>query len=118
MMKKTEDRRRKTGNRRQNRGISIETFCEFHQVKHEQIHAFIEFGIVEIKRVEEVVIIPEEQVEHLERCLRLTNDLGVNMEGLEVITNMRGKMLRMQQELDRLAHLYDESIEIYIEEGE
>ena len=124
-MKNTEDGRQKTGDRRSKigdrghkKGISIETFCEFHQVGHQQIHAFIEFGLVEIIRVEQVIIIPEEQVEHLERCLRLANDLGVNMEGLEVINNMRGKMLRMQQELDRLAHLYDESVELYIEERE
>ena len=99
-------------------GITLETFCEFHQVKHQQIHAFIDFGLVEIKRVEEVIIIPEEQVEHLERCLRLANELGVNLEGLEVINNMRTKMLRMQRELDRLAHLSDESIEIFIEGDE
>lgn len=117
-MKKTEDRRPKTGDREQKSGITLQTFCEFHRVKHQQILAFIDFGLVEIKRVEEVIIIPEEQVEHLERCLRLANDLGVNLEGLEVITNMRTKMLRMQRELDRLAYLSDESIEIFIEEEE
>lgn len=98
-------------------GVTLETFCEFHRVKHQQIHSFIDFGLIEIKRVEEVIIIPEEQVEHLERCLRLANELGVNLEGLEVINNMRVKMLRMQQELNRLAHLSDESIEIFIEEN-
>lgn len=96
-------------------GITLETFCEFHQVKHQQIHAFIDFGLVEIKKVEEVIIIPEEQVEHLERCLRLANELGVNLEGLEVISNMRAKMLRMQRELDRLAKLSNESIKIFME---
>lgn len=97
-------------------GITIDKFCEFHQVEHQQIHAFIEFGLVEINRVEEVIIIPEEQVEHLERCLRLANELGVNLEGLEVINNMRSKMLRMQSELNRLALLNNESIEFFIEE--
>jgi hypothetical protein len=99
-------------------GITLETFCDFHQVKHQQILSFIDFGLVEIKRAEEVIIIPEEQVEHLERCLRLANDLGVNLEGVEIISNMRVKMLRMQHELDRLALLSNESIELFIEEGE
>jgi hypothetical protein len=97
-------------------GVTIETFCEFHHAKHQQVISFIDFGLIKIKTVDKVIIIPEEQVEHLERCLRLANDLGVNLEGLDVIINMRTKMLRMQRELNRLAHLSDEPIKFFIEE--
>lgn len=41
----------------------------------------------------------EEDVARLEMILRLTQDLGVNLAGVEVILSMREKMEQMQQEM-------------------
>jgi MerR family transcriptional regulator/heat shock protein HspR len=41
----------------------------------------------------------EEDLERLETILALTRDLGVNLAGVEIILNMRGKMERMQTEI-------------------
>lgn len=42
----------------------------------------------------------EEDLEQLETILALTRDLGVNLAGVEIILNMRGKMERMQAEVN------------------
>jgi MerR family transcriptional regulator/heat shock protein HspR len=42
-------------------------------------------------------------VEDIQRILRLTRDLGVNLAGTEIILKMRRQMLAMQQELEELA---------------
>ena len=42
----------------------------------------------------------EEDLEQLETILALTRDLGVNLAGVEIILNMRGKMDRMQREVN------------------
>ena len=42
----------------------------------------------------------EEDLEQLETILALTRDLGVNLAGVEIILNMRGKMERMQGEVN------------------
>ena len=42
----------------------------------------------------------EEDLEQLETILSLTRDLGVNLAGVEIILNMRGKMERMQAEVN------------------
>ena len=39
----------------------------------------------------------EEDLEQLETILALTRDLGVNLAGVEIILNMRGKMDQMQR---------------------
>jgi MerR family transcriptional regulator, heat shock protein HspR len=39
-------------------------------------------------------------LERLETILSLTRDLGVNLAGVEIILNMRGKMERMQSEVN------------------
>ena len=42
----------------------------------------------------------EEDLERLETILSLTRDLGVNLAGVEIILNMRGKIEAMQQEVN------------------
>lgn len=40
-------------------------------------------------------------IERLRRINRLVDQLGVNLAGVEVIFNMRRRMLEMQEEMDR-----------------
>ena len=42
----------------------------------------------------------EDDLEQLETILSLTRDLGVNLAGVEIILNMRGKMEQMQGEVN------------------
>ena len=42
----------------------------------------------------------EEDLERLETILTLTRELGVNLAGVEIILNMRGKMAQMQTEVN------------------
>ena len=42
----------------------------------------------------------EEDLERLETILSLTRDLGVNLAGVEIILNMRGKIEQMQHEVN------------------
>lgn len=42
----------------------------------------------------------EEDLEQLETILSLTRDLGVNLAGVEIILNMRGKIEAMQHEVN------------------
>ena len=51
----------------------------------------------------------DEDLEALSFILNLTRELGVNLAGVEIIMNMRGRMESMQREFDRfLARLKDE----------
>jgi MerR family transcriptional regulator/heat shock protein HspR len=43
----------------------------------------------------------DKDLETLTFILNLTRDLGVNLAGVEIIMNMRRRMERMQQEIDR-----------------
>jgi len=46
----------------------------------------------------------KENIERLELILRLTNDLGVNLAGVEVILNMRETIKRLEIEKQELAN--------------
>jgi MerR family transcriptional regulator/heat shock protein HspR len=44
----------------------------------------------------------QSDIERLRNIQRMVNDLGVNLAGVEVILNMRDRIARMEQEMDRL----------------
>jgi len=86
------------------RQITINEFAEFHQVTIELIKEFADFGLVHIKQVERQYCIDPGQMERCERAIRIHKDLGVNMEGIEIILDMREKHDELLQELKYLRH--------------
>ncbi|NJB84565.1 hypothetical protein GGR26_000310 [Lewinella marina] len=77
--------------------ITIQQFCTFHRCETIVVEEFIEQGICEAQRQQEIVLIPEHQVPRIERALRLRNDLGVNSAGIDII-------LRLLDRLERQRH--------------
>lgn len=53
----------------------------------------------------------EEDLQRLELILSLTRDLGVNLAGVEVILNMRERMVALQRELNELFHYVQSHLE-------
>jgi MerR family transcriptional regulator/heat shock protein HspR len=52
----------------------------------------------------------QEDLERLELILGLTRDLGVNLAGVEVILNMRGRMEEMQREMQEFVEYVEREI--------
>jgi len=59
----------------------------------------------------------EEDLRQLEVILNLTRDLGVNLAGVEIILNMRGKMEQMQQEVGEFVDWVRQELARAAEEG-
>ena len=79
--------------------ISIEQFCIHHSVEFSFISTLEEFGLVETVSVQQVQYIPENQLEKLERMLRLHRDLDINTEGIDTIGHLVEKIQTLQQEV-------------------
>ena len=86
------------------RQITIEEFADFHQVTTELIQEFADFGLISVLKVEQQYCIDTGNIERCERAIRIHKDLGVNMEGIEIILDMREKHAEMQRELKWLRH--------------
>src|SRR5450631_1120082 len=52
----------------------------------------------------------EEDLQRLEVILHLTRDLGVNLAGVEIILNMRQKMVQMQQQMESFVETLNEEL--------
>ena len=98
--------------------IQIEIFCEFHKVDIQLVYSIIDNGFIEVVRKDKVVFIPSNAIENLERCIRLSHDLGVNMAGLEVINNMRMKMLELREKIEYFELIKQQYIDSIVIESE
>lgn len=65
--------------------ISASEFCVYHNIEYTFISNLKEFGLVEIVQVQQTDYIPEDQLEKLERMIRLHRELEINPEGIDTI---------------------------------
>lgn len=84
--------------------ISIEEFCTHHGVQVTLIREFADFGLVHLQEEAQKALVPEVEIEKLERMLRLYNELGINKEGVEIILNMRDQLVSLNSELETIRY--------------
>ncbi|MBP9078789.1 MAG: chaperone modulator CbpM [Flavobacteriales bacterium] len=82
--------------------IPIEVFCTTCHVETTLIDTLEESGLVEITVVEQHRYIAVEQLDRAEKMVRLHEDLGINVEGLEAIEHLLARMDAMQDEMRQL----------------
>ena len=60
-------------------------------------------GLVEPRRTGgKIRLYSERDLDRIRRITRLTNELGVNLAGADIIMEMRERILEMRQEIDRM----------------
>ena len=84
--------------------IAIEEFCSHHGVQVTLVREFADFGLVHLQEQEQKAFVPEEEIEKLERMIRLHSELGINKEGLEIILNMRDQLVSLNSELETIRY--------------
>lgn len=82
--------------------ISASEFCVYHNIEFSFISNLKEFGLVEIVKFQQADYIPEDQVEKLERMIRLHRELEINLEGIDTIDHLLGRMIHLQEEVTKL----------------
>jgi len=79
--------------------IRVDTFCVWHNVEFSFINLLHEYGLIEITTKEDTAFIQESDLKHLEKLIRLYNDLHINLEGVEVITYLLERLNQQQEEI-------------------
>ena len=82
--------------------ISADEFCIHHQVEYSFINSLQQFGLIEVKTIEENRFIDSEKLFDLEKFVRLHYDLDINLEGIEAITYLLEKVESLQNEVNLL----------------
>jgi hypothetical protein len=79
--------------------IPIGQLCMYHNIDGSFISALQEFGLIEIVEVEDNKYVAAAQLREVERLMRLHYELGINVEGLDVIINLQQRISDLRAEL-------------------
>lgn len=94
--------------------ISTEVFCSNHKIEIAFINSLQEYGLVEVTTIKETSYIDPDQLQNLEKILRLYYDLDINIEGIEAITHLLNRVNDMQREINVLKNklsLFEENLQ-------
>lgn len=79
--------------------ILLEQLCSHYQVEMSFFNDLSEIGLIEISPIEESHYVHVGQINVIEKSVRMHHDLNVNIEGIDVVLNLLGKIDALQAEL-------------------
>ncbi|WP_428328920.1 chaperone modulator CbpM [Mucilaginibacter sp.] len=79
--------------------IAATDICTFHEVEYAFISSLQEAGLVAFKVVKQHTYVPEEELQKLEKMIRLHNELEINVAGIEAIVHLLDRVEQMQEEM-------------------
>ncbi|MEO8860344.1 MAG: chaperone modulator CbpM [Ginsengibacter sp.] len=82
--------------------IPAKDFCLHHKIEYSFISSLENSGLISITSVKRSSYIHADDLDKLEKFVRLHYDLDINIEGIETINYLLEKIENMQQELVQL----------------
>jgi hypothetical protein len=82
--------------------IAIDEFCASHNIEISFISSLQESGLIEITKIKESAFIEADQLQQLEKFVRLYYELDINLEGIETINYLLQRIDSMQDEIRAL----------------
>jgi hypothetical protein len=80
--------------------IAIDEFCSSHNIEISFVSSLQQSGLIEITTIKESAFIEADQLQQLEKFVRLYYELDINLEGIETINFFR--INSMQDEITTL----------------
>ena len=82
--------------------ISANECCLHYDIELSFINHLGDYGLIELTYKEQQQFIPADQLQQLEKFIRMHYDLNINVEGIEAITHLLERMEQLQQEVTTL----------------
>jgi len=82
--------------------IPAEDFCMYHNIEYSFISSLEDSGLIRVTAVEHHTFIPADELQKLEKFVRLHYDLDINLEGIETINHLLEKIDEMNKEILQL----------------
>jgi len=79
--------------------ISVNEFCVNHNIEISFISSLQQTGLIEITNIEETEFINAGQLQQLEKFICFYYELDINLEGIETIHHLLGRINSMQDEI-------------------
>jgi len=89
----------------------ISAVAEQYQIHPQTLRLYEREGLLAPSRSEgNTRLYTDDDLERLEVILKLTRELGVNLAGVEIILNMREKMIEMERQMSEFAHVVQQEL--------
>ena len=82
--------------------IVLDEFCASHHVEISFVRSLEEHGLIETIIVNETPCVSGNDLSKLEQIIRLHQELNINTEGIDAITNLLKRIEEMQHEITEL----------------
>jgi chaperone modulatory protein CbpM len=82
--------------------IAIETFCTYYNVEYSFVESLRDHDLIETVVVNEARFLQIPHLSRIERIIRLHQDLDINLEGIEAIQGLLGRIEHLDKELASL----------------
>ena len=79
--------------------VLVAQFCLHHHVELSFISSLHQFGLINILELEDEHYLSIDEMREVEKMVRLHYELGVNLEGIDAITNLLKQIAVLQHEL-------------------
>jgi hypothetical protein len=79
--------------------VLIAQFCLHHEVEPSFMVSLHEFGLIKILEVDKEQYLLGDELNKVERIIRLHDELGINFEGIDVVNVLLEQIEILQQEL-------------------
>ncbi|MET3499851.1 MULTISPECIES: chaperone modulator CbpM [Mucilaginibacter] len=78
--------------------IAANDFCVYHNVEYTFITSLHEAGLVEVTIINEIVFIPQTELQKLEKLVSLY-ELDINVAGIEAISHLLDRVEKLQEDM-------------------
>ena len=86
----------------ENELFRAEEFCTYYNVEYHFLELLHEHDLIEIVNINEQHYLHADALSNLESLMRMHYDLNINIEGIEVVSNLLSRVNNLQQQLTLL----------------
>ncbi len=87
--------------------ITVKQFCANYDVPLSFINSLSNFELIDVIEIENIKYLKIDDINKVEKMMRLHYDLGVNFEGLDIINRLTSQINLLQEEVNELNNLLD-----------
>src|SRR5271154_2899766 len=92
-------------------GYMISAVAELYKLHPQTLRLYERVGLLKPSRSQgNTRLYTDSDLERLEVILNLTRELGVNLAGIEIILNMRDKMVEMERQMTEFAQVVQQEL--------
>jgi MerR family transcriptional regulator, heat shock protein HspR len=99
------------GKRRAKAGYMISAVAELYKLHPQTLRLYERVGLLKPSRSQgNTRLYTDSDLERLDVILSLARDMGVNLAGVEIILNMREKMIEMERQMTEFAQVVQQEL--------